>query len=63
MKVRILQCLSGVGFTHNTGDEVEVDDAEADRLIGKGIAEPLGQGKAAKAKTAKKKAVENAAAR
>ena len=41
MKVRIVHCMAGSDYVRNPGDEVEVEDAEAVRLIDAGIAEPL----------------------
>jgi len=41
MKVRMLQSQYGPDVARNAGDEVEVDDAEAKRLIEASIAEPV----------------------
>lgn len=45
MKVRILQCLRGPGVKLNPGDTHECDPVEAERLINKGIAEPVKRGR------------------
>lgn len=46
MKVRILVSLGGQAspWPANTGDERDLDDAEAARLIAAGFAEPIKQG-------------------
>lgn len=41
MKVRILTCSVGHGFVRNVGDEIDLPDAEAGRLIAGGIAERI----------------------
>lgn len=41
MRIRMLVCQAGVDFVRNVGDEVEVGDAEAMRLIAAAYAEPV----------------------
>lgn len=41
MKVRLLKSLAGVDFSHNAGDEIDCNEAEAKRFIENGIAEPI----------------------
>lgn len=57
MKLRLLQSMAGIDFSHNVGDEIEVNDADAiQRYVERGIAEivePVKKEKAIK-KTAKK---------
>ena len=53
MKLRLLQSMAGIDFSHNVGDVIEVNDAEAvKRYIERGIAEPV---ETAKKETATKK--------
>lgn len=40
MRIRMLVCHAGRGFVRNVGDEVELAEAEAQRLIAAGHAEP-----------------------
>jgi hypothetical protein len=40
MKLRLLQSMAGIDFSHNVGDVIEVNDAEAvKRYVERGIAE------------------------
>ena len=39
MLIKYLTCCAGYGFVHNTGDVVDVRDAEGGRLIAAGLAE------------------------
>lgn len=41
MKIKMLTSMSGPATQFNRGDEVEVDSAEAERLIEAGFAEPV----------------------
>ena len=53
MKLRLLQSMAGIDFSHNVGDVIEVNDPEAvKRYIERGIAEPV---ETAKKETAAKK--------
>lgn len=40
-KVKLLTSMAGVDFSHNAGDVIECNDAEAKRFIAAGIAEPV----------------------
>jgi len=59
MKVRLLTSMAGIDFSHNQGDEIDCNEAEAKRFIEAGIAEPITAPKIerAVAKTRTKKAV------
>ena len=46
MKIKLLTSRAGVGFSQNVGDEIEVSDAEARRMIEAGQAAPVRTGKA-----------------
>ena len=40
MKLKLLQSMAGIDFSHNVGDAIEVNDAEAvKRSVERGIAE------------------------
>lgn len=41
MKIKMLTSQAGVDFVRNPGDELDVPDAEAIRMIEAGIAEPV----------------------
>ena len=42
MKLKLLQSMAGIDFSHNVGDVIEVNDKEAvKRYIERGIAEPV----------------------
>lgn len=58
-KVRLLTSMAGINFSHNAGDEVDCNAAEAKRYIEAGIAEAIEAPKIEKAvrKTATRKAV------
>jgi len=58
-KVRLLTSMAGVDFSHNAGDEIDCNAAEAKRFIENGIAEPIAETKVEKAvkKTRTRKAV------
>lgn len=40
-KVRLLTSMAGIDFSHNRGDEIDCNEAEAKRFIEAGIAEPI----------------------
>lgn len=41
MKVRLLTGMAGISFSHNAGDEIDCNEAEANRFIEAGIAEAI----------------------
>ena len=41
MKVKLLVSMAGPAVAHNAGDEIDVDDATAQRFIERNIAEPV----------------------
>jgi len=41
MRIRMLTAIAGIRWSASAGDEVEMDDATAHRLIAAGSAEPL----------------------
>jgi hypothetical protein len=62
MKLKLLQSMAGINFSHNAGDIIEIGDADAaKRYIERGIAEPVVAAKkletATKKTPAKRKAV------
>ena len=63
MKLKLLQSMAGISFSHNVGDIIEVaNNDEAKRYIERGIAEPVEEPKietATKKTPAKKTAVAN----
>jgi hypothetical protein len=40
-KVKLLTSMAGIDFSHNQGDLIDCNDAEAKRYIEAGIAEPI----------------------
>jgi len=40
-KVKLLTSMAGIDFSHNHGDVIDCNDAEAVRFIAAGIAEPV----------------------
>jgi len=40
-KVRLLTSLAGIAFSHNCGDEIDCNEAEAKRFIDRGMAEAI----------------------
>lgn len=42
-KVRLLTSMAGINFSHNAGDVIDCNEAEARRFIEGGIAEPLSE--------------------
>ena len=53
MKVKLLVSMAGPAVAHNAGDEIDVDNATAQRFIERNIAEPVAS-KTAKETAAKK---------
>ena len=42
MKLKLLQSMAGINFSHNAGDIIEINDPDAiQRYIERGIAEPI----------------------
>lgn len=41
MKVKLLQSMAGIAFSHNAGDIIDCNAEEAKRFIDAGIAEPV----------------------
>jgi hypothetical protein len=58
-KVKLLTSMAGINFSHNAGDLIDCNDAEAKRYVAAGIAEPVEVSKTEKAvkKTFTRKAV------
>jgi hypothetical protein len=58
-KVKLLTSMAGIDFSHNNGDIIDCNEAEAVRFIAAGIAEPVDVAKVerAVAKPAVRKAV------
>lgn len=59
-KVRLLTSMAGIDFSHNQGDVIDCNEAEAVRFIAAGIAEPFESVKverAVKTQTTRKAAV------
>ena len=51
MKLRLLQSMAGIEFSHNVGDEIEVNGADAiQRYVERGIAEIVEPAKKEKAR-------------
>ena len=40
-KVKLLTSMAGIDFSHNVGDVIDCNEAEAVRFIAAGIAEPV----------------------
>jgi len=40
MKIKLLTSIAGNGFAYSPGDEIDIEDAEAQRWIKSGIATP-----------------------
>ncbi len=40
-KVKLLTSLAGIDFSHNAGDVIDCNEAEAQRFFTSGIAEPV----------------------
>jgi hypothetical protein len=40
-KVKLLTSMAGINFSHNAGDVIDCNEAEAVRFIAAGIAEPV----------------------
>lgn len=59
-KVKLLTSMAGIDFSHNEGDVIDCNEAEAVRFIAAGIAEPVEAVKverAVKTQTTRKAAV------
>ena len=58
-KVRLLTGMAGIAFSHNRGDVIDCNEAEAARFIASGIAEAVDAPKASRAvkKTKTEKAI------
>jgi hypothetical protein len=58
-KVKLLTSMAGIDFSHNAGDVIDCNEAEAARFIAAGIAEPVEMAKVERAvpKTRAQKAV------
>ena len=54
MKIRLLQSRAGIDFSQSKGDEIEVDAAEAKRMIEAGQAEAIAAPKTERAVKADK---------
>lgn len=61
MRVTLLTSIAGIGFSHNRGDVIEVDDAYSIRLIESGQAELVDE--PAEVETATRKTATRKAAR
>lgn len=48
-KVKLLTSMAGIDFSHNAGDVIDCNEAEAVRFIAAGIAEPVEAGKVERA--------------
>lgn len=61
-KVKLLTSMAGIDFSHNAGDTIDCNEAEAVRFIAAGIAEPVETAKVerAVAKPVTRKAVKEA---
>jgi hypothetical protein len=59
-KIRMLTSMAGVNFVYNTGDIIDVTDAEAARYVEAGIAEGLGGSDAKVERAVKKTSFEKA---
>ena len=59
-KVKLLTSMAGIDFSHNQGDIIDCNEAEAVRYIQAGIAEPVSSSKIEKA--VKKETVRKAVA-
>lgn len=57
-QVRLLTSMAGINFSHNQGDVIDCNEAEALRFIKAGIAEPIDGPKPEKA--TKKRAIRRA---
>lgn len=57
MKVKLLISRAGIKFSQSAGDIVEVSEAEAERLIRAGKAEPVTSKETATRKTPTRKAI------
>ena len=59
-KVKLLTSMAGINFSHNSGDIIDCNDAEAVRFIEAGIAEAIGAAEPKVEKATAKRKVETA---
>ena len=59
-KVKLLTSMAGINFSHNSGDIIDCNDAEAVRFIEAGIAEAIGVAEPKVEKATAKRKVETA---
>ena len=59
-KVRLLTSMAGIDFSHNAGDIIDCNDAEAKRFVDAGIAEAVGAAEPKVEKATAKRKVETA---
>jgi hypothetical protein len=59
-KIKLLTSLAGIDFSHNAGDIIDCNDAEAKRYIDAGFAEPIETASKVEKATAKRNKVETA---
>lgn len=59
-KVKLLTSMAGINFSHNAGDIIDCNDAEAVRFIEAGIAEAIGAAEPKVEKATGKRKVETA---
>jgi hypothetical protein len=48
-KIKLLTSMAGIDFSHNAGDVIDANEAEALRFISAGIAEPVEEPKVERA--------------
>lgn len=48
-KIKLLTSMAGIDFSHNAGDVIDTNEAEALRFISAGIAEPIEEKKVERA--------------
>lgn len=56
-KMKLLTSMAGINFSHNAGDIIDCNEAEAMRFVEAGIAEPVEERETATRKPKKRKAV------
>ena len=59
-KIKLLTSLAGIDFSHNAGDIIDCNEAEAQRYIAAGFAEAVGAPAPKVERAVKKRAVETA---
>ncbi len=60
MKIKLIHALAGVTFSYRRGEVIDIDDAEAVRLINGGLAAPVVEDKPVETAEASKAKVEKA---